>query len=206
MPNHAISDSDLIQRVQAQEEQAFEQLYDRYSEAILRHLLSIVRSESVAQDLAQEVFLRLWTRADQWSGRGSFRAWLYRIATNLAFNHLRSLRRHPATSLPADDEMGWDEWSEEELAAPGWLVDTSTLGPDAALEQAQRGYRLRQAIDRLPQEKREVFTLVYEMELSLRDTAYRLGIPEGTVKSRLHYAQKQVSQAWRSLSSEEDFS
>lgn len=194
-----LSDLELAEQVQAQDEAAFERLYERYQAALLRYLLSIVRSQPAAQDVLQETFLRVWTRAEQWNRQGSFKAWLYRIATNLAFNHLRTLRRHPADPLPAEDEGGWDEWSEEETPAPGWLVDSSTLGPAAALEEAEAMAHLQQAIDRLPEEKREVFRMVHEMELSIRDTAGRLGIPEGTVKSRLHYAEKQVGQAWQSL-------
>ncbi len=194
-----LQDLELAGRVQAQDEDAFETLYERYQAPLLRHLTSLVRSQPAAQDLLQETFLRVWTHAEQWSGQGSFKAWLYRIATNLALNHLRSLRRHPADPLPAEDDGGWDEWSEEEISAPGWLVDSSTLGPPAALEEAEKSAQMRQAIERLPDEKREVFRLVHEMELSIRDAAGRLGIPEGTVKSRLHYAQKQLTQAWRNL-------
>jgi RNA polymerase sigma-70 factor (ECF subfamily) len=199
-----LEDIELAGRVQAQDEDAFEALYERYQAPLLRHLCSLVRSQPAAQDLLQETFLRMWTHAEQWSGQGSFKAWLYRIATNLAFNHLRTLRRHPADPLPCDDEGAWDEWSEEETAAPGWLVDTSTLGPQAALEEAEKGAQVRQAIDMLPEEKREVFRLVHEMELSIRDAAGRLGIPEGTVKSRLHYAQKQLTQAWRNLDTDQE--
>lgn len=199
-----LPDDEAARRIQAHDEDAFELLYGRYGEALTRHISSIVRAddeaEFIAQDLVQETFLRVWTRAEQWSGQGSFKSWLYRIATNLALNHLRARRRHPAQPLAAEDSGPWDEWSEEEeTLAPGWLVDTTTLGPDASLEQAEERARLSQALDRLPEEKREVFSLVHEMELSIRDAAGRLGIPEGTVKSRLHYAEKRFSQAWNEL-------
>ncbi len=201
-----LDDRDAARRIQARDEAAFEQIFACYGEALARHVCAMVRSdadaEAVAQDLVQETFLRVWTRAEQWSGQGSFKAWLYRIATNLALNHLRSLRRHPAQPLPGEDEGPWDEWSEEEdTRAPGWLVDAASyadaaLGPDAVLEQSEERSRLYRAINRLPDEKREVFRLVHEMELSIRDAAGRLGIPEGTVKSRLHYAQIRFSQVW----------
>ena len=70
----------------------FKQLYAQYGEGILRHVARMVRSDA-AQDLVQEAFLRAWQRAEQWDGRGTFKAWLYRIATNLALNHLRTVRR-----------------------------------------------------------------------------------------------------------------
>ncbi len=201
------SDEDLACRIQNRDEAAFELLFERYGEALARHLGGMVRggpaAEDTAQDLVQETFLRVWTRAEQWNRKGSFKGWLYRIATNLALNHLRSLRRHPSQPLPGEDEGPWDEWSaEEDTPAPGWLVDAAPFaesGPDAALEQSEERARLRRAINGLPEEKREVFRLVQEMELSIRDAAGQLGIPEGTVKSRLHYAQKQLTQAWRNL-------
>ncbi len=202
-----LDDREAARRIQARDEAAFEQIFARYGDALARHICSIVRgdadAEAVAQDLVQETFLRVWTRAEQWSGQGSFKAWLYRIATNLALNHLRNLRRHPAQPLPGEDQGPWDEWSdEEETLAPGWLVDGTSLGPDAALEQSEEHARLYRAINRLPDEKREVFRLVHEMELSIRDAAGRLGIPEGTVKSRLYYAQKKLTEAWRDPSEE----
>jgi RNA polymerase sigma-70 factor (ECF subfamily) len=198
----AVKDDALALRIQAGDESAFELLFERYGEALSRHLGRMVQgepgAEDTAQDLVQETFLRVWTRAEQWNGQGSFRAWFYRIATNLALNHLRSLQRHPVLPLPSEDE-----WSDdEETHAPSWLVDSSALGPDAALEKSEEYARLYQAINRLPEEKRQVFRLVHEMELSIRDAADRLGIPEGTVKSRLFYAQKKLTQAWRHPSEE----
>jgi RNA polymerase sigma-70 factor, ECF subfamily len=197
------SDAELASRIQHHDEVAFEALFARYGDALARHVTGYVRDETAAEDLVQEIFLRVWTRAEQWSGQGNFKAWLYRIATNLTLNYLRSLRRHPSQPLPPEDDSSWDEWSEEgENLAPGWLVDSASLSPDAAVEQSEEHARLYRSINRLPEEKREVFRLVHEMELSIRDAAGRLGIPEGTVKSRLHYAQKKLSEAWRDPSEE----
>src|SRR5687767_2583288 len=72
---------------------AFETLTARYREPLLRHLVSMVRDGAAADDLLQEALLRVWTRADRWDGRGAVKAWLFRIATNLALNHLRTVRR-----------------------------------------------------------------------------------------------------------------
>jgi RNA polymerase sigma-70 factor (ECF subfamily) len=190
------SDSDLIARILEQDSQAFETLFDRYEAGIRRHLFRFVRHPAAAEDLLQETFLRVWTRAEQWHGSGSFKAWLYRIATNLALNHLRSLRRRREQPLEVQDS--WDEDDEENLV-PAWMIDVSTLGPEAALQRTERHALLRRLVEGLPEEKREVFRLVHEMEMSMRDTADELGIPEGTVKSRLYYARKQLAQAWHEL-------
>jgi RNA polymerase sigma-70 factor (ECF subfamily) len=92
------------------------------------HVIRIVRNETVAQDLVQEVFLRVWTRADQWDGRGKVKGWVYRIATNLSLNHLRFEKRRPQQRLeiPADDFE-----DTEDFSIPGWMIDTSALTPEA---------------------------------------------------------------------------
>jgi RNA polymerase sigma-70 factor (ECF subfamily) len=190
------SDQDLVRRVLERNDRAFEALFARYGEMIRRHLARIVHDDAAAQDLVQEVFLRVWTRAEQWDARGTFKAWLYRIATNLALNHLRTLRRR--REQPLETLADWDE-EEEESAIPAWMIDASALTPDATVELAERRELLRRLIGQLPDDKRQVIRLVHEMELSLRDAADELGIPEGTVKSRLYYAKRRLAREWIGL-------
>jgi RNA polymerase sigma-70 factor (ECF subfamily) len=188
-----LSDQGLVRRILERDGRAFEALFERYGEMIRRYLARMVQDNAIAQDLVQEVFLRVWTRADQWDGRGSFKAWLYRIATNLALNHLRSARRRKEQPLEIAGE--WD--GADENAVPVWVINTGTPEPEDVLEMAERHNRYRRLVDRLPEEKREVLHLVHEMEMSLQDAADELGIPEGTVKSRLYYAKQRLAQEWR---------
>jgi len=189
------SDRALVECVLAGDAAAFEALLERYRAPIRRHLLRYTHDDVAAQDLLQETFLRVWTRGDQWDGRGSFRAWLYRVATNLALNHLRTVRRRRETPLETELEP---ETAEEDLV-PAWMVDDTALGPQAALEQAEERQQVRRLVAALPDEKRAVFRLVHEMEMTIHDTAAQLEIPEGTVKSRLHYARKQLADDWQAL-------
>ena len=76
------------------------------------------------------------------------------------------------------------------------MIDASALGPDVAAEMAEERRTLRTLVEGLPAGKREVFRLVHEMEMSMRDAAEVLDIPEGTVKSRLYYARKELASAW----------
>ena len=183
------TDQRLIERIQEQQAWAFELLYERYAEAVRRQLCYIVGDEPAAEDLVQETFLRVWTRAGQWNGQGTVKGWLFRIATNLALNHLRTRRRRPEQPLELPDTLLEDD---ELPDTPAWLVDSASLGPEAVVEQVEQGTRLRQIIGELPEEKRELLRLVHQMELSLREAADELGIPEGTAKSRLYYARAQV--------------
>jgi RNA polymerase sigma-70 factor (ECF subfamily) len=189
-------DQDLLERILEHDARAFETLFERYKEMIRRHLKHIVRDDMTTQDLIQETFLRVWNRAEQWNGRGSFKAWLYRIATNLALNHLRSVRRKREQPLEMPDDWADDE---EQDRVPAWMVDASALRPDAAVELAERQALFRRLVEGLPKEKREVFRLVHEMEMSMRDAADELNIPEGTVKSRLYYAKKHLAREWQDL-------
>lgn len=187
--NNPLPDQALIESIQNQQAWAFEVLYDRYAASIRRHLCHMVSDEPAAEDLLQETFLRVWTRAGQWNGQGSFKGWLFRIATNLALNHLRTRRRQPEQPLELPDFLMDDDDLPD---TPAWLVDTASLGLEAVMEQVEQGARLRQVIQDLPEEKRELLHLVHQMEFSLREAADELGIPEGTAKSRLYYARKQV--------------
>ena len=193
------SDRDLAKGIRERDGQAFEALFGRYAGRIRLHLLHMVRDGAAAQDLVQEVFLRVWTRAEQWNGSGTFKAWLYRIATNLALNHMRAARRRREQPLDVPGDRGD---GEEEEGMPAWMSDASALGPDAKLELAEQRALFQRLIEGLPEEKREVFRLVHEMEMSMRDAAEELGVPEGTVKSRLHYARKRLAREWQALETE----
>jgi RNA polymerase sigma-70 factor (ECF subfamily) len=194
-----VTDRDLAAGLVAGDERAFEELYAQYGEGITRHVARMVRSDA-AQDLAQEVFLRAWQRAGQWDGRGTFKAWLYRIATNLALNHLRTVRRRREQPLHTSGPggSGADESDQE---APAWMFDNGSLGLEAAVEQSERLARVRQLVEQLGDKKRALFRLVHEYDVSVRDAAEELGIAEGTAKSRLYYARKQLAQQWQDLES-----
>ena len=194
-----VSDSELMARVREHDANAFEMLLTRYRDGIYGHVLVMLHDSSAAEDIVQEVFLRIWTHAEQWHGHGSFKSWLFRIATNLALNHLRALRRRRQQPLetPADP---LDE--DDESSVPAWMVDHSLPGPEIILEQGERRQLLQRLVAGLPAEKRAVFHLVYEAEMETRQIAQTLGIPEGTVKSRLHYATRRLAQQWRDLQHE----
>jgi RNA polymerase sigma-70 factor, ECF subfamily len=188
------TDQELIRRIQAGDTQAFEILFARYRQKIHRHVVRMVRNEATAEDLVQEVFLRVWTRAEQWDGRGGVKPWLYRIGTNLALNQLRSVRRRPQQPLDISPDK---VETEDERPVQGWMIDASALEPEAMLELTEQRKLFRQLIEALPEEKREVLRLTYDAELDIQDVAAALGIPTGTVKSRLHYGKKRLARQWK---------
>ena len=196
-----VSDPDLMAKIKQGDAQAFERLFERYEELIRRHLAFIVHDDAVAEDLLQEVFLRVWTRANQWLGLGSLKAWLYRIAANTAFNYLRTVRRRKEQPLQIEEPTTEEDESEY---VPAWVVDASALGPDQLVEKAEQQIIFRQLVESLSIEKRAVFQLVHTLEMTTADAAEELGIPEGTVKSRLHYAKKQLADEWQELEKDQE--
>jgi len=192
------TDHELITRVRSGDAEAFDVLFERHAPRIRGRVIRIVRESAAADDLLQEVFLRLWTRAEQWEGRGTVAAWLLRTATNLALNHLRSVRRR--RQQPLEPPAYTDE--DEADTLPGWMVDAASLRPDEALEQAEQDDAFRGLIDALPDGQREVMRLAAEHEMEISEIADELDIPPGTVKSRLHYARLRLAREWEERGNE----
>ena len=193
-------DRDLIEKIREGDQDACEILCARHEEGLRRYLLRLVHDPAAAEDLLQETFLRLWTRAAQWRGKGAVKSWLFSIARNLAFNHLDSVRRRRQQPLEPPVEPA--EEDDEGNPSPAWMADRRTPGADVLLEQAEEHQLLRDAIDTLPQSKRQVFYMVYDGDMEIHEVARELDLPAGTVKSRLFYARKHIAEAWRRLQNE----
>jgi RNA polymerase sigma-70 factor (ECF subfamily) len=171
---------DLIRRICGGDEAALADLIAENSPVLRLHLARYV-APADADDLLQELWLRVWERAGQWDGRGRPLAWLLAIATNLALNHLRSRRNVVPLEAFPDDEV----------------PDVATLGCDAVVpgpeEQAlwwERLGRVQEAMAQLPADKQEALRLVCVQGLKLSEAARLLKIPLGTLKSRLHHAHR----------------
>lgn len=172
---------------------------ERYGSCVRGRIVRIVRDAAAAEDLAQEVFLRVWTRSEQWSGQGSVKAWVLSIGTHLALNHLRSAKLRRWQSLqPARDR------EEEEPASPGWMLDLAAQNPADVAELTEQQERLQELLADLPEDRRQMLQLVFEADLRMSDVAERLGIPTGTAKSRLHYTIRKLTDAWHETQREQE--
>jgi len=127
---------------------------------------------SLAEDAAQEAFIRAWKHLPNYQPRSPFRNWVYRIANNAALDVLR--RRRETVDV---DEIP---------------IASSSAGPEALLEKEERAARVRQAVLELPEASRAVLVLREYEGLSYKEIADVLGIPIGTVMSRLNYARNQL--------------
>ena len=90
----------------------------------------------------------------------------------------------------------WDSDEDNEGPKPAWMIDADAVDAQERLEKTESSQLLQQLIKELPEDKRDIFLLLYESETGVRGAAEILGIPEGTVKSRLHYTMKQLTKAW----------
>ncbi len=191
------TDEELVAGVIRKEEQAFSVLFARYRAVVSSHIQRIQRDEVAAEDLTQEVFLRIWHRSEQWKQDAAFKSWLLRIATNVSLNHLRTVKRRREQAIdPASSAVG-DE--DEDQVPPGWMVDANSASPDDALLRDEQRRQLQDIVCQLSQDKQEVIRMTYDDHMETRRVASELGIPEGTVKSRLHSARRQIARTWTEL-------
>ena len=172
-------DSVLVTRVMAGEELAFSVLVRRYEAKLLVYVTQIVSVQEEARDLVQEAFIRVWRNLNQYDNSYRFSTWLFRIAHNLAIDHLRR-RRQPVISL----ERGEDDEGDEMRLDPA-DVRRGPLGELANRELAQAIHR---EIGKLPPSYRELVVLRHLVGLAYNEIAELKGLPLGTVKNKLFRA------------------
>jgi len=170
------ADDAIIQLVQAgREQEAFERLVPAYRRRVFGLAFSILRDRAAAEDLAQEVFVKLWQALPRYDGRAKLSTWIYAITRNAAVSALRGRRR----ALSMSDHAVREE--VEGIAA--------TPGPAT-------GYReLRRVIEALPEKQRQAITLYYLDERPVEEVAEMMGLPANTVKTHLHRARAGLAAA-----------
>lgn len=168
--------ADLLRRIaERSDPAAFRELYETYGPRVKAYMMRKGADAGTAEDLAQETLLTVWRKASLYADdKGSMTTWVFTIARNLRIDRLR--REVPWQELP---EWRLAEASEEAL-------------PDEALAEKQQQVRLQAALTDLPADQREVVTLAYLEGLSHSEIATRLGLPLGTVKSRMRIAYQKV--------------
>jgi RNA polymerase sigma-70 factor (ECF subfamily) len=173
-------ESFLIARARRGDESAFEEIVRLHQRRVYGVALRIVRAHDVADDVAQEAFLRAWRSLDRFELGRPFGPWVCRIAANLAVNHVRS---------PRAREEGLPEGHAETKA--------EAKGPLAEVLDAEAARMLDAAMAELPREQRAVLVMRTVEELSYAEIAVALGISQGTVMSRLYRARERVAVALR---------
>ena len=173
MEQSVVPDEDLAIRVAYGDTNALTQLYDRYSQQIFAMAAAMLRDRTLAEDLSQEVFVALWTRARTFQpGRGPFKHWFLHLAHNRIVDQLRRQRRQNAHST--------DRTPEDVILGLESSEDTADAAVNAILS-----VEAAKALVRLPQEQRAVLTMAYMDGATQQEIAKRTGVPLGTVKTRI---------------------
>jgi RNA polymerase sigma-70 factor (ECF subfamily) len=170
------SDEVLIGRIADGDRLAMQVLFARHHVRVYRFVLRMVRNEATAEDLISEVFLDIWRQAGRFEGRSAATTWMLSIAR---FKALSALRKRTEEEL------------DEETA--GALEDHAD-DPEVSLAKKDKAVALRQCLSKLSAEHREVVDLVYYHEKSVEEVAGIVGIPEATVKTRMFYARRKLSE------------
>lgn len=186
-------DLKLIRRCKRGEEAAFAELLARYRSAIYGLCFRMTRRAEDARDLAQEVFIKVFSLLDRYDETYAFSSWIFRIATNHCIDHLR---RNRLRFLSLDGYTD-SEGDEIELQIPHKGPE-----PDRILENREAMERLEEVVGDLPPHYKAIILLRHDQELSYEEIATILDLPLGTVKARIHRARNLVVKMLRERSYE----
>jgi len=169
-------DSQLIRRIAVRDEAALRALFARHQVRVFRFAMRRVRNEAIAEELTNEVFLEVWRGAGKYEGRSTVATWMLSIAHNRAVSRLRKKR----------DE----NWNEDDALQ---IADQSD-DPEMVAQKTDKGTLLRSCIGQLSDEHRTIIDLAYYHEKSVAEIAEIVEVPPATVKTRLFYARKRLSE------------
>jgi len=180
----SIGERILLSRLVKRDEDAFNEVVRSYSDRVYNLILRLVGSPSEAEDIAQEVFVTVFKSIESYRGEAKLSTWILRIAANHAKNRIKYLSRRRTSGQELRDGTDATEMADEGKAP----VQAHFDAPDVVLEAAETEKIMQEAIANLDEEQRLLVVLRDVEELSYDEIVEITGLPEGTVKSRLHRA------------------
>jgi RNA polymerase sigma-70 factor (ECF subfamily) len=171
-----MSDEQIIQAIIKGDISVFTLLVDKYQTRIFHTVLGFVHSKEDAEDLTQEVFVNAFQSISSFKGNSGFSTWLFRIAINIALNHIHKSMRNPLLRFT------------EELIHDLFLKSDNSPDPEELMVETERDLAIRNAIDLLPDKQRTAFVLSKYDELSQKEIAAVMNTSEGAVEQHLQRA------------------
>ena len=173
---HAGSDdeAELMKRIKARDEKALEELYDAYNRLLFGMIISIVKSRQEAEDVLQEVFIKIWEKAHSFDAeRGNAYSWIVTLTRNKAIDRIRS--------------KGYktQQKASQDVDAPEFSLEGDTFDPLETTIFSDRAEMVQSALDEIPESQCEVLKIAYYRGMTQSEIADHLDIPLGTVKSRM---------------------
>ncbi len=188
---HDASDEALLVAYREGDRDAFRTLIERYRNELLGFLSRFLSNRAAAEDVFQDTFLQIHLSADSFDAARSFKPWLFTIAANKARDHHRRQKRRAMTSLSTP--LG----NDDDRGTLIDLLDGEFDSPERPIEEQEERQLVKQVVDGLPSHYREILLLAYFQRMSYQQVAEVLGVPLGTVKSRLHAAVACFADSWR---------
>jgi len=184
-------DRTLVERVQGGDERAFRALYERYHRRAFAVAYGVVKNKQDALDVVQDGFVKVHKHIGKFQGSSSFYTWLYRIIMNLSIDHVR--RRKNSKGLEYDDGVGREA---DEVAGDGTLLPRILdANPGKTVVRRELLEKIQGALDELPEYHRAVILLREIEGLTYEEMSETLGVPKGTIMSRLFHARKKMQAA-----------
>ncbi|MEM1165017.1 MAG: RNA polymerase sigma factor [Planctomycetota bacterium] len=196
------TDEQLVEDHRAGDPEAFEALVRRYHDPLLGFLIRSLGDRARAEDVFQDTFLQIHQSLDTFDSTKRFKPWAFTIAANKSRDLLRRERRRPAVSLSA--AIGGSGSSGDDHTSFVDLMAADLPEASARLDAGEQSALVQRAIDHLSEIQRESLLLCYFQQLTYQQLADQLGVPVGTVKSRLHGAVAAFARAYRTLLAEQD--
>lgn len=181
LPTQGLSDADIMLRVKAGDDSAFDYLVQKYRRPMLSFMYRMARNAAAAEDLAQEVFLRVYRSRENYEASAKFTTWLYRIATNLAVNHARDTRHERPENTVSIDEPDTET---------GLTVDVpdNSLSAEENILRRERMAAIRERVHALPERQKMAVIMHKYQQMDYRQISEVLKLSESATKSLLFRA------------------
>jgi RNA polymerase sigma-70 factor (ECF subfamily) len=176
-----LTDAEVMLRVKAGDDAAFDYLLQKYRRPMMNFMFRMARNPAVAEELAQEVFLRIYRSREKYEASAKFTTWLYRIATNLAVNHARDTRHERPENTVSLDEP-------DENTGVSMDVPDGSLSAEEVLMRRERLCAIRQRVEALPERQRIAVVMHKYQQMDYREISLVLKLSESATKSLLFRA------------------